>query len=638
MQKRLAAFLVYILFIVLVSDAHASKHSGAHLILKKESETITYSEDGSHVDEDEVFLLVLDEQGRSEAQVQSFYVNRHYCHFKLKFLEIIKPDGRKLKIDVDKNSRWEAPRSDVEMNIYDPNTKVLKVFIPDLQPMDIVHYKIQRRVFKPIIPGQAYGMVVVQQDFPVELYRLRIILPKSKKLYFLVKKKAGEFSFKKLISKDKKEYLWCFKNIPMLVPEPNMVPFHRVAMRLLFSTIPSWQQVSKWYYRLVEPKLKPTQAIKKKVTELIHGKRDELEKIKALFYFVAQKIRYLGITAESYRPGFEPHDVSLTFTRKYGVCRDKAALLVCMLRIAGFRAAPVLISMGNKLDKEIVVPYFNHAIAAVLDGEGNPLYFLDPTSETSKQLLPDYDRNSSYLIADKRGCSLGTTPSNVPEKNLIAIRIKDKLNKDGSIEGFICVRASGFIDTVFRSVLLNKSYEEQKRFLIRFLEEKRKGLCVKEIHFSRPENRSVSFKFWAKFRINDSIASLKDRLLFWPVSASKHIGLLDKWILSKANLIKRKYPLRFGYVFADIWTEEIDLSDFKGKIKRLCLPVSLHTENEIYSFYSSFSFSPEKPALEINRYFSLKKPEVAVERYPSVTRLQHDMNYEYLFPVVIVGK
>ena len=56
------------------------------------------------------------------------------------------------------------------------------------------------------------------------------------------------------------------------------------------------------------------------------------KRIKAIFYHVAQKIRYMGLTPEKDRPGFEPHDVKLTFDNKYGVCRDKAALLVSMLR------------------------------------------------------------------------------------------------------------------------------------------------------------------------------------------------------------------------------------------------------------------------------------------------------------------
>ena len=70
----------------------------------------------------------------------------------------------------------------------------------------------------------------------------------------------------------------------------------------------------------------PTPEMKERVDELIAGAKTDREKIQAIFNHVAKNIRYMGLTPEKDRPGFEPHDVSLTFGKKYGVCRDKAAL------------------------------------------------------------------------------------------------------------------------------------------------------------------------------------------------------------------------------------------------------------------------------------------------------------------------
>ena len=84
-----------------------------------------------------------------------------------------------------------------------------------------------------------------------------------------------------------------------------------------------------------------------KARELAAGKSTQ-EIIEALFTFVSQEIRYMGITTEEEAPGYEPHDVSITFENRYGVCRDKAALLASMLRIAGVDAFPVIIMAGPK--------------------------------------------------------------------------------------------------------------------------------------------------------------------------------------------------------------------------------------------------------------------------------------------------
>ena len=93
--------------------------------------------------------------------------------------------------------------------------------------------------------------------------------------------------------------------------------------------------------------------MKKIVVELTADARTDMDKIKAMFYYVSKKVRYMGITPEKDRPGFEPHDVNLTFEKKYGVCRDKAALLVSLLRAAGLKAYPVLINVGTKKDQEV---------------------------------------------------------------------------------------------------------------------------------------------------------------------------------------------------------------------------------------------------------------------------------------------
>src|SRR5207302_5926817 len=176
---------------------------------------------------------------------------------------------------------------------------------------------------------------------------------------------------------------WEINNVPRMFDEPSMPPYEMVLQRLLISTTPDWQMVSKWYWELSKPHLEATTpAMLVKVEELIkkaHPSND-MERIKAVFYDVAQKIRYMGLTPEKDRPGYEPHDVKLTFENKYGVCRDKAALLVSMLRAAGFKSYPVLINVGAKKDPDVDKPFFNHAIVSV-EVKSPEYVLMDPSAE-----------------------------------------------------------------------------------------------------------------------------------------------------------------------------------------------------------------------------------------------------------------
>jgi hypothetical protein len=625
-----------------LSQINRTAYPDDHLVLAKETERITCAEDGTHIDEDEVFLTVLDPEGKSREGVQSFYLDKKYSDFKIKYIEVIKPCGkpgsvfkyRVIPVDIEKNSKEQAPDSSSEMNIYDPSQKVLKVFIPDLEPGDTIHYLSVRRTFKPVIPGQFYGLIPVQQDFSVHAYHLEVIIPKDKTINHLIKNKIpGTTSFSASTRGNLKILSWDFKNIPKLVPEPAMTSVVNAAMRLLFSSLDSWEQISKWYSDMSEPKLEPGTAIKKKVAQLIGSKSNDMDKIRALFYFTAQKIRYMGIVAESNRPGFEPHDVNLTFSRRYGVCRDKAALLVAMLRTAGFRAAPVLLSAGRKLDTEIAIPYFNHAIAAVLTDDGSiPRFFLDPTSETSRQFLPDYDRNCSFLVAGSGPATLGLTPVLPPEKNLFLVRVKDRLSSEQGLTGQIHAVSSGFADTMFRSIMLSQTREEQKRFLSRFLLRKRKGMTLKNLVWSDPLARNIPFNFSCTFSIkNPWIAwSPGKEKAFLPLSSTRWPGLLERWILGRASLTERRYPLKTGYVFATKWIENLQFEDPWAKIR---LPSMPNADNQVFTAETSFELM--KNHLKISRYSALKKTEVLPDEYRLLTRLQHDLKYGAFLPVII---
>ncbi len=604
----------------------------AHEVLAREIETLRFNQDGTYTDEDEVFITILDEQGRRAEKVQSFYINNHYGTLKILTFEVIKADGRRLSVDLKRYSSTAAASMNSRMNIYDPDQRVIKVFVPDLEAGDSIHYKIRRRQFKAVIPGAVYAILMGQYVFPVRNYTFRLIGPSDKKIYHLVKDPvAGAWSFSSKKFAGRQSLEWRFSNVIRIVPEPSMPPVSQVSMRLLFSTLPSWKAVSRWYFELVEPRLKPSADMIEKVKELTSHSRNRFEKLSAIFYFVAQKIRYMGITEESNRPGFEPHDVTLTFNRRYGVCRDKAALLVSMLRIAGFNAVPVLVSVGRKLDREIPVPYFNHAIAAVLDDSGRPEFFLDPTSETSKQFLPDYERDCSCLIADKKGADLCLTPAQVPERNLTDIHVTDSIERDGDLRGKIRVVFHGFADTAIRSYLMMCSEDERLRSLKRFITGRRPGIEIDNVDWSDPGDRSIPFSFGCNFVIKQALRHInQEGILFFPFSNLEAIGILDKWVLGKADMTNRHYPIRLGYTFASRITETVDLDTLPAHI---ILPSPYSFSDDIIGYTTTFSIDGTR--LTIKKTFSLRKMEVTPERYREITMFQYNSKYFPVLPVVM---
>ena len=69
---------------------------------------------------------------------------------------------------------------------------------------------------------------------------------------------------------------------------------------------------------------------------LIAGKKSAAEKEAAIVDYLDREVRYTGI--EFGEAAIVPHDPAETLAKKYGDCKDKATLLVAMLRAAGIPA------------------------------------------------------------------------------------------------------------------------------------------------------------------------------------------------------------------------------------------------------------------------------------------------------------
>jgi len=243
-------------------------------------------------------------------------------------------------------------------------------------------------------------------------------------------------------------YTWTATNVPQIVPEPDMPPMYMCVQRLLVSTAKDWPGISEWYYKVSRPRLDAvTPELRAKVAELTKDARTDDAKIMALFQFVSQQIRYMGITAETEAPGYEPHDVSLTFNQRYGVCRDKAALLVSMLELAGLKAFPVLFMSGYPKDDEVPNNYFNHAVAAVEDKPGHYI-LMDPTYETTAELFPSTMANMSYMVAKPEGETLRRSALVPTADNLLKIKTEATVSPEGTLEGMSTIDFLGVNDQI----------------------------------------------------------------------------------------------------------------------------------------------------------------------------------------------
>ena len=538
-----------------------------------------YRADGTGEAQDESFVKVLTEKGRRANRTMGLSYMLPYTTPEVARLEIIKPGGEVVPVDVAANSKDTIDDSQMSENIYDPNNRVLQVNIPKVEIGDVVHSITRTTTERPYIPGQYAEENTLEANGLIRHLTFQVFSPADRPLQEVALRDEipGTVTYSGQTNADGSiTHLWTVANVPRMFDEPAMPPYEMTLQRLYVSTMPDWQAVSKWYWDLSKPHLDATSPeMLETVSNLTAGAQTDMDKIKALFYYVSQKIRYMGLTPEKDRPGFEPHDVCMTFSKNYGVCRDKAALLVAMLREAGLPAYPVLISVGTKRDPVVADPDFNHAIVGVELEKGSYL-LMDPTDENTRDLLPAYDADQSYLICRPEGETLLTSTVKPPEQNLMLVRTTGTLSMAGVLTARSDLSFTGVNDDAYRNAFVTMKPDDVRRFFERDIKQVLPGAKLQSITLT-PENlldMSTNLHVDLEFSAAGLTAAGNGKAIVTLPWIGKSVGMLN-FILRDAGLEKRKYPMQTGTTCGLDEQVSLQLDDGFGQIVSLpkCAPV-----------------------------------------------------------------
>jgi transglutaminase-like putative cysteine protease len=579
-----------------------------------------YRADGTGECQDETFTRVLTEKGRRNNRTLTMNFMLPYTTVAVPTLEVIKPDGTVVPVDVAANSKESIDDSQMAENIHDPNMRVLQVNIPGLEIGDVIHSVERENIERPIIPGQYAEENVFEDTGFIRHITYEVHAPADRPLKRIALRDQVPGTVTSSIQPapgDTIVYRWEVNNVPRMFDEQSMPPYEEVLQRLFVSTMPDWATVSKWYWDLSQPHLDATTPeMKQKVKELTAGAATDMDKIKALFYFVSNQIRYSGLTLEKDRPGFEPHDVSITFDKKYGVCRDKAALLVSMLRLAGLNAYPVLVSVGTHKDAGVPNPFFNHAIAGV-ELEKGKIELMDPTDENTRELLPASDRNQTCLVARPDGDTIRLSPIQSPDENLLRIKTTGVLNADGVIEAKSELSFQGVNDDAYRNAFSHMKPDDERRFFEQRLRQALPGLRLKSLQLAPADMSDVSTALRAEleFSVPGMTANGGGESVVSVPWIGRRLGVVN-FILDGAGLDKRKYPLKTEVACGV--REDISLKLAGGFTGAASLPPPSSVDDDCVGYQQRFD--AKDGSLECSRALKLKAVEFSPGQYLTLKR------------------
>ena len=338
----------------------------------------------------------------------------------------------------------------------------------------------------------------------------------------------------------------------------------------------------RWYNYLYKKTDNKSGDLKASVNEIVKGKSTDIDKVKAIFYWVQDNIRYIAF--EDGLAGFIPTPAYQVFKTKYGDCKAMANLLTEMLKQAGFESYMTWIGTRH-IPYDYTLPSLcvdNHCISTVV--LGGKEYFLDAT----EKYVPfgDYAwriQGKEVLIGKGDKFEVQKVPVSEKEKNKIFTKTSFEL-KDNALKGHVKVTLSGEERTGFHQYYHDLPTDRKKAFIRRYLEFGNQNLVVNSIRTSDLDNREIPVVMEGDIDLSNSVISDEKDIYvgidFFPENLNKYIPGKDR---------QHDYVFQSNYVSEDE-TELVLPASYKVS----SLPESINEKSDDYAVTGSYSFKANK--------------------------------------------
>jgi len=301
----------------------------------------------------------------------------------------------------------------------------------------------------PPMRGHYYDMILFEESVPIKEKTYSVHTVRSRPLLFEVYN--GDCSCSTFFDEKKYHYCWSKKDLPAVHPEPRSPDNWDYVTKVVMTTVPTWEEKSRWFEKVNRDQFDSNEAIQAKVKEITKGLDDDDAKATALLRWVAANIRYSGLNMGK-GEGYTLHPGWMIFEERCGVCKDIAGMLITMMRAAGIPAYPAMTMAGARVER-VPADQFNHCVVARKMPDGTYRMY-DPTwcpLSMDDWSLAEAEQN--YVIGSPEGETLSIIPYHPPEDCLIRVVSRESLGKDGTLEGTMSFDGRGWSDTFLRRIL-----------------------------------------------------------------------------------------------------------------------------------------------------------------------------------------
>lgn len=393
----------------------------------------------------------------------------------------------------------------------------------------------------PPMRGHFYDVVHFQDAHPIKQKRYDLHMPPGKPLQFRVYN--GSLYSEQRFDDAGTHYAWWIYDSPALPREPRGAEASDVSPKLVLATLSSWHEKSRWFAAIHDTIYADNEAIRKLVKDLTRGLKTDVEKVAALQHWAAQEIRYSGVSMGK-GEGYTHHPGTMSYADRCGVCKDKAGMLITLMRTAGFDVWPALTMAGSRVE-EVPADQFNHSVVAWRRADGS-YTMLDPTwVPYSTELWSSAEQEQHFVIGTPWGEGLMQTPYSPPENHVLKVVSRGSIDRDGNLSGTLRLEATNYMDQRLRRYLGTHKRDDLRAYVEAWLSSVAPNVEVVRFATGDPLDFEKQFACDVEYRAPRYAVAAGSTLDFaspgWKLGFTRGTPLLPAW--TAIDRAERELPL-----------------------------------------------------------------------------------------------
>jgi hypothetical protein len=521
----------------------------------------------------EDMLFTKDESG-SVAGSNSVYYSYFY---KLKNWDAftMQPDGKKIKVT---NSTTKSRGSSF---IFYDDSKEIDFMYPAATKGARGITNVSYELTDPHLLAPFY----FDNYFPVASGALTVTFPQELEVDYLIKGNKDIVQVKKETKKGKTTISFEAQNVAAVNYYGDAPPSSYFLTHVIFYIqknktsagitepyLGTTKELAKHYYSHVKDlNVLAGKEVKLVTDSLVKGITEPIEKAKTIYKWVQQSVRYIAF--EEGMGGFIPRDPELVCSRRYGDCKDKAALLVSMLRYAGLTANFTWIGSRQLPYKysEVPLPITDDHMICALELNGKTI-FLDATDSYIPFETPasHIQGKEAFIVTAPDNYKIITVPVKEPSYSLIDdttyLHIENKM-----LKGKIRLHTTGYETNDLLHRLETRTGKAREEFL--------QSYCYRGNNKVLVRNVKVDIDTAKNHAVISADFDLPDYAKFLSNEVYINLNLLKPYTSREIDYPKRKIPIEFDYKSTMRHVVVLELAE---GYKASELPVLKDYKNEVW--------------------------------------------------------